>query len=100
VRWTKYLRCNDGKKCFEARLAIVEISWRKVRTTIHWRELWGKPHTHWPPSSTRCGLETQFQLSPIVKYAKKNSPAEKPGAGHYEIQAVAICLQEGSKFLL
>lgn len=81
IMQTKYLRCYDGKKRFEAWLTIVSISWRKICTTIHRRELWRKPHAHRPPSSTRCGLETQSQLNPIVYNTNKTSPAGKHGAG-------------------
>jgi len=35
----------------------------KICTTIYWRELRGKPYTHWPPSSTRHSLETEFQVN-------------------------------------
>jgi len=63
VIYTKYLRCYDEEKFFETRLAIVDISGRKICTTIHRCELRGKPYTHWPPSSTRHSLETEFQVN-------------------------------------
>jgi hypothetical protein len=63
LTYTKYLRCYNAEKFFETWLAIVDISGRKICTTIHRCELWGKPYTHWPSSSTRHSLETEFQVS-------------------------------------
>jgi hypothetical protein len=68
---TKYLRCYDGEKFFETWLAIVDISWRKISTTIYRRELWGKPYTHRPASSTSHSLETEFQVNGERKEEKK-----------------------------
>jgi hypothetical protein len=63
VIYTKYLRCYDAEKFFETWLAIVDISGRKICPTIYRCELRGKPYTHWPPSSTRHSLETEFQVN-------------------------------------
>jgi len=63
VIYTKYLRSYDAEKFFETWLAIVDISGRKICTTIYRCELRGKPYTHWPPSSTRHSLETEFQVN-------------------------------------
>jgi len=74
VIYTKYLRCYDAEKFFETWLAIVDISGRKICTTIHRCELRGKPDTHWPPSSTRHSLETEFEVNEEKRGKKKQLP--------------------------